>query len=846
MRILVLGDMGTGKSSLISSFVSRHFPEEPPDVMTDAVLPARASSSRTRVTLMDSSARSGLDRDLLKRKVGMADSIIALYDATRLDTLESLAADWLPFVVEILGGQDRARVVVVASKVDLIGEDLLPDDEAGRVAEENEKLKALQQSFPCVKSVCRCSAKLLNVDEVFYTAETIVAYPMHILYDKERGDFTPACQRALRRVFRILDQDRDNFLSDEEIQSLQEKCFGDNLDEEDLEALKKEAVARAGRLEALGPHDKKGRNLSQKGFRAFLKIFIERAMPQQLWIILRRFGYNDNHNLDIQDVSEFDPISSAPHPASNDKAFSALPELSLQATRFLVDVATCECRGDNEVSSTTSTTVGESYLQAWALEDELRKWCGVYTSRDNRVLGWHEILQIYDVLAPEEEHPWDAKNTSSLLSDGDSHFVLCGFRPGTGDAGSSRPRVPPLMAWLSQWHLLAALRPELVQTQLSMLGYVERSDTGVIAQTRDFGKRHCSRETSQDRVTMHIVVLGSNEIQKRAAVVSILAVFAGLTAVEAGAVTSSDAALPLSSSFFLTATEMARLKRGPWTEGKDASGNPILIPRDLSQATGVSSTIVRSRAANRGSDGVTSRGETASAGTGSAGGNNGDVSATIGGDNGAGTGGTDDAGVFVILTVVPQVDELGWMARFGGSVDVALQVFGDMETLMDVQERQESLPTRVSRALVCSTSDVDVQQAATHWLDQQDMLPLMSISDEAVDQSAAGLVAVALKASGSVKAVPIKLRKSPWGTGYNLAICVAICGAAGVAYTYYNPKEAKELRGRAQAAMETSFSACIGVVKSCWSSIQTPFKESAIPSVPTGAPSAVPSGQPTT
>lgn len=37
VKILLLGDEGVGKSSLISSYISRHFPQEVPAVMTDTM-----------------------------------------------------------------------------------------------------------------------------------------------------------------------------------------------------------------------------------------------------------------------------------------------------------------------------------------------------------------------------------------------------------------------------------------------------------------------------------------------------------------------------------------------------------------------------------------------------------------------------------------------------------------------------------------------------------------------------------------------------------------------------------------------------------------------------------------
>ena len=39
IRLVLIGDTDVGKSSLISSFVSRHFPEEVPPVVADVTIP---------------------------------------------------------------------------------------------------------------------------------------------------------------------------------------------------------------------------------------------------------------------------------------------------------------------------------------------------------------------------------------------------------------------------------------------------------------------------------------------------------------------------------------------------------------------------------------------------------------------------------------------------------------------------------------------------------------------------------------------------------------------------------------------------------------------------------------
>jgi Ras family protein T1 len=89
VRLLLVGETDVGKSSLLSAFVSRHFPEEVPPIVADVTLPPQNVASGVIVTIMDSSAKP-IDREPLKQKMKLADCVICLYDVTRLETLDSL------------------------------------------------------------------------------------------------------------------------------------------------------------------------------------------------------------------------------------------------------------------------------------------------------------------------------------------------------------------------------------------------------------------------------------------------------------------------------------------------------------------------------------------------------------------------------------------------------------------------------------------------------------------------------------------------------------------------------------------------------------------------------------
>ena len=295
IRLLLVGDSGVGKSTLISSYISRHFPEDPPGVMLDSVIPQDKTSNNVTLTIMDSSARPG-DREILHQKIRVADTILVLFDTTRPDTLDSVVKEWLPLINDICieeqgGGEDEedAGVVTAASSssatsavagaaaaaavtakttltkgpsssstsppsppaktVAVVGtkKELLSDAESdAREKEEVAKVRQILCDFPFVHAYQRCSAKTLeNVDNVFYLAEQAVTFPLAPLFDCDVGDFTPACKRAFERIFRIVDLDQDGLLSDQELETLQIKCFNSPLNRNEVSNIKKPLFSQA-------------------------------------------------------------------------------------------------------------------------------------------------------------------------------------------------------------------------------------------------------------------------------------------------------------------------------------------------------------------------------------------------------------------------------------------------------------------------------------------------------------------------------------------------------------------------------------------------------------------------
>lgn len=367
LRILLVGDPEVGKSSIISTYTSRHFPDDGvPSIIYDSKLPPDSTANGTFVVIMDSNARNGNNKSnsTLTDKILMADSIVCVYDVTRPETLESIANEWLPLIKDVIssannqnnqfngvygtggitgmnnsnnsnsfylssGGVDSSElsyglnstnsnnnnnnnstrpmpsVIVAGNKTDLLNdrsEDLRAEEES-----ELKYFSSLLSEFSFVKYCCRCSAKMLDVDSVFYYAENVITFPIDPLYDVLTSDFTAQAVGAFKRIFRLFDDDCDGYLSDAEIATLQLRCFQIEFANDEILALKKHIIKDV-------PGGLVRNKITFTGFLGMIRKFIEkRSNLETAWIILRRCGYANSSSLTLEmppDIECLPPSSS--------------------------------------------------------------------------------------------------------------------------------------------------------------------------------------------------------------------------------------------------------------------------------------------------------------------------------------------------------------------------------------------------------------------------------------------------------------------------------------------------------------------------------------------------------
>ncbi|KAG0710818.1 Mitochondrial Rho GTPase [Chionoecetes opilio] len=261
VRILLLGDAGVGKTSLILSLVSEEFPEQVPPRAEEITIPPDVTPEKVPTHIVDYSEREQ-NVEQLRAELNRSDVICVVYSVEDEDTLDRVTGHWLPLIRSTLGQHHHTPIILVGNKVDLVD-----------------------------YSTMECSARTLkNISEMFYYAQKAVLHPTAPLYVLEERDLTEKCKKALIRIFKICDTDNDGLLNDEELNAFQRRCFNAPLNPQALEELKtvvKRNVSDGVHADAL----------TQRGFLFLHRLFIQRGRHETTWTVLRKFGYNDNLQL---------------------------------------------------------------------------------------------------------------------------------------------------------------------------------------------------------------------------------------------------------------------------------------------------------------------------------------------------------------------------------------------------------------------------------------------------------------------------------------------------------------------------------------------------------------------
>ncbi|EEB95011.1 hypothetical protein MPER_06085 [Moniliophthora perniciosa FA553] len=143
------------------------------------------------------------DRAHLESEIRKAHVICVVYSIDNPNSFDRIPAFWLPHFRQL---GVNVPVILVGNKIDLRG---------GEVTNEalEDEIVPIMNEFKEVETCVECSAKIpLNVSEVFYFAQKAVLHPTAPLYDSRDHVLKPACVKALKRIFKLCDMNKDGIL----------------------------------------------------------------------------------------------------------------------------------------------------------------------------------------------------------------------------------------------------------------------------------------------------------------------------------------------------------------------------------------------------------------------------------------------------------------------------------------------------------------------------------------------------------------------------------------------------------------------------------------------------------
>ncbi|KAJ1784120.1 ERMES complex Ca(2+)-binding regulatory GTPase gem1, partial [Coemansia sp. RSA 1938] len=281
IRIVLVGDNGVGKSTLVTALIKETFIVNVQAVVPEVTIPPEVTPEKVTTHIIDTSSKSE-DQDMLERELRKANVVCIVYAVDERSSFTQVHEYWLP----LLRRQGvNLPVILVGNKVDMRDEDI------GRATVLEDEVVPIMNEYREIEICVECSAKaLLNVSELFYFAQKAVLHPTRPLYDARDHAMKPRCTEALVRIFRLCDMDGDSVLNDAELNEFQRKCFNTPLQQRELEGVKD--IITASRPDGITSG-----GLNIEGFLYLHLLFIQRGRVETTWMVLRRFGYGDDLSL---------------------------------------------------------------------------------------------------------------------------------------------------------------------------------------------------------------------------------------------------------------------------------------------------------------------------------------------------------------------------------------------------------------------------------------------------------------------------------------------------------------------------------------------------------------------
>lgn len=227
VKVVVVGDPGCGKTSLITAATAENFQER-----CIPVLPVTKYPLGPEDVLIHDTSSKPQDAAVLDASISAAEVAILCFDATSRDGFSNLN-QWMARLLDL---KPDIIVILAVCKVDLQA-----DHETDKIRQEiTDFTTQFQQIEVCIKCSARTGSQALDV---FHYALNSVLFPVAPLFDRNTTTVKPDCIKALLRVFMLCDADGDAQLNDVELNAFQNHCFGTPLSPDELASIKEVRAA---------------------------------------------------------------------------------------------------------------------------------------------------------------------------------------------------------------------------------------------------------------------------------------------------------------------------------------------------------------------------------------------------------------------------------------------------------------------------------------------------------------------------------------------------------------------------------------------------------------------------
>lgn len=302
IKIVLIGDKGSGKTSLVSTLVSESFPSESVcKVMPPFVVPQDLTPEGFALSIVDTAEGTW------QKEAEDAHCIVLVIAVDDQANVDKLLSYWMPLLEDFI---EEKRLLIAFNKVDAAFDGF----------DEKDCMRLFSDDLRVDICLTSSAKELLNVPDVFYCAQRAVLYPSQPLLDHQRIGLSTKFKKCLHRIFLLCDKDMDGVMNDTELCAFQMSVFDEPLDARDIRVLKQ-------MLQEQSSESLKNDALTLHGFEELLWISTKRKRFRMAWEVLFAFGYGGKLEL------RQDYIPNIPK-RSTDQVFM----VSTEGMSFLEDV----------------------------------------------------------------------------------------------------------------------------------------------------------------------------------------------------------------------------------------------------------------------------------------------------------------------------------------------------------------------------------------------------------------------------------------------------------------------------------------------------------------------------